>query len=115
MPSLSLLILQTQAEYRKVITIPTETKIKEFASMLNVTRQNHKRCREYYDTQHIQKEAAEGGMVEYKVDWEGNWAPTWEPSTCLFHCQDKVAEYKSRAAPTSSKRPGKRKRPARRK
>ena len=52
----------------------------------------------------------DAGGVEYKVDWEGNWAPTWEPPECLEHAQDKVRQFKDRAAGAKLKTAGKRKR-----
>ena len=48
------------------------------------------------------------GKIEYKVDWVGNYEPTWEPAECLLveHAQDVVSAYKARSGPTSGKRAG---------
>ena len=52
----------------------------------------------------------DAGGVEYKVDWEGNYAPTWEPPECLEHAQQKVREFKDRSAGPKLNTTGKRKR-----
>ena len=52
---------------------------------------------------------SDSGRVEYKVDWEGDYAPTWEPPECLEHAQDLVTAYKTRSARQSTKRGKKRK------
>ena len=41
----------------------------------------------------LEKSLDDAGDLLYLVEWEGNWAPTWEPHDVLENAQTKIDEF----------------------
>jgi hypothetical protein len=52
----------------------------------------------------LEARESEGGGREFKVDWAGNWHPTWEPQEYLEHCQDKIDAFLKPPAPANNRK-----------